>query len=48
VILGVYFLEVGLQIGFGGFNLQVVAGVALRRFMAKHHHNHAHARALKA
>jgi hypothetical protein len=27
--LGLYFLKVGLQIGFGGFNLQASTGVAL-------------------
>jgi hypothetical protein len=30
LILGLYFLKVGLQIGFGGFNLQASTGVALR------------------
>jgi hypothetical protein len=29
LILGLYFLKVGLQIGFGGFNLQPSTGVAL-------------------
>jgi hypothetical protein len=30
LILDLYFLQVGLQIGFEGLNLEVVAGVALR------------------
>jgi hypothetical protein len=29
LILDLYFLQVGLQIGFEGLNLEVVAGVAL-------------------
>jgi hypothetical protein len=29
VILDLYFLEVDLQMSFGGFNLEVLAGVAL-------------------
>jgi hypothetical protein len=29
IILDLYFLELGLQIGFRGLNLQVIAGVAL-------------------
>jgi hypothetical protein len=30
LILGLYFLKVVMQIGFGGFNLQASTGVALR------------------
>jgi hypothetical protein len=31
LILDLYFLQVGLQIGFEDLNLEVVAGVALNR-----------------
>jgi hypothetical protein len=35
VILDLYFLEVGLQIGFGGFNSQVIAGDALKTVLSQ-------------
>jgi hypothetical protein len=33
--LGLYFLKVGLQIGFGGFDLQASTGVALTAYVTR-------------
>jgi hypothetical protein len=35
LILGLYFLKVGLQIGFGGFDLQASTGVALTAYVTR-------------
>jgi hypothetical protein len=36
LILDLYFLQVGMQIGFEGLNLEVVAGDALREPLIQH------------